>query len=164
MYDLLKKRRGNLDEKAFYFHKIFPKKKVYNDAQFRGILSDFSKAIRAFLSHQELKNNANTQQQLLINSYKDRGHYLAFEKEVEAFDRNLEKAGQQNFNYYLNQFSIHRLLYFHPQTKKIQSHVKSLTKLIDSLDKFIAIAKLQIACELRVRTCLLYTSPSPRDS
>lgn len=137
-------------EKTKMFSKLFPKKK-YQDASMRKLLSAMVEKVETFLAVEKIEQNRFLKKKLFAQSMGKRGAFIPFQQIIEALIIEIKEQPIRDIHYYLEQFHLNFELYFHPQYFKRQPNNLYLNEMLQHLDSFFILAKLQLSCEVYSR-------------
>ena len=127
----------------------------FNDKQLRTQFWRLATLVETYLAVSEFKDDETAVDNHLIMALGKRNDWFPFfEKRIkEKIKKDIERV--PDFNTGLQSVKLHHELYFHERFSKYKTGYFAFRKLTDSLDHFIALAKLKYYCEFLFRKQIL---------
>lgn len=123
----------------------------FKENKLRKLLSRLTGLLREFLAIQELTKENGIRSQLLIKSFSQKESYSVFEREIEDRIKTIKEKPVRDTEFYKEMLWLNQELFFHPDTKRMIRGGTSISEIMNCLDMFFVLSKLEFASEMFTR-------------
>lgn len=146
--------KGLTNEKLFEV--LFGKEETFEEQHVYDHLSQLRKLLEGFLSQVDFEENENARNRHLLNALSTRQqgeHFLRISRRVE---KQLQKQGPENRQYYLNRFlMLEQQVSYLQRARKRKADNKleeTMKEMVGELDRHYLATKLMLSCEMLNRS------------
>ncbi len=136
--------------KAQLYKKIFPKEK-YQDTRMRNLISDLKILTEEYLIQLQLKRKTFDKEKTLAEAFGERNLFEYFEKKTKKLVAELEGQAQKGIRNYIEKMWLKQNYFYHPLTNKYKAVDFEIQDILEDLDHFFVLGKLQFGSELKMR-------------
>lgn len=140
-------------EKAF--EKLFPEIPDFDDARMRQVMFKLTRLVEDFLVAEEIRKEKAHRQKHLIKALGKRNLYKDFTREINGRLKELEAQPHKDMEDFQEVLFLNHELFFHPETPKFKTDIQSIEEVMNALDTFFVMGKLQYGCEMTGRENIL---------
>lgn len=142
-----------LAKEKVYAH-LFPNQ-LYDARKMIYLMADFYKLIVEFIGQMEYQTNIITQKKLKADGLKKKGMLKEVHKELDAIEQIILDNPVKNLNYFSDLYDVESKRYDSGLPVSHADSKKNLESVMDSLDKFYVLGKLQFSTEIVSRKGIL---------
>ena len=154
LYGYIKKYQSDLNspklERTKVYSKIFPYKN-FDANKMRKLMSAFTQCLQHYLVELELERENFQKRKWLVKALGHRNAFDLFEKETKILLGELENLPYRDIHVYEKSLWLKHDYYFHPLTDKHHEPKIGIEDVMDDLDRFFVLAKLQFGSEMKNR-------------
>ena len=154
LFEQLRRWHPDYEEKRIHPPKIWKKlepDKDFSAQKYWWLNFKLRTLVEKFMIVEEVMSNEGESKKHLIKSYGRRNVHGLFEKETKSFLAKISKMPFQNLHTYSSSLWLKYDYFFNPQTDKYGGALYSVEDVMDELDRFYLLAKLQFASEIKNR-------------
>lgn len=133
------------------FCHLYSREEPFNENNLRIQLSRLTKLLKEFLVNQELKKEEGIFSQLLIKCYSQKDSYHTFAYEIEERIKAIKKKPIRDASYYQELMWLNQELFFHPDTPRTETGGASISEIMNCVDSYFVLNKLEYASEMYTR-------------
>ncbi len=136
------------------FEALFPGEE-YQDQQIYNLLSYLKKLYQKFLAHQNLEKSPLIEQRFTLEEAFRLNQFDLLDSRAKKLEKQLQKLGYRDSEYHLTHYRLQSLLGYYSGRYKDRSESTNFQQMLEHLDRFYILEKLQNSCHLTANMLLL---------